>query len=164
MIDVYAAGNDGAHCHSITNVKHFVFYWTKMPEDYIGVDNFWSIGAFKHFVAYLVRSFGHPGGYLKKSKVSINRNSNIKFETESVLLSCFAVLFLQFFGSDFGCSCTGQFTSNTNTFFFTEERSSTPWVTSGIVPISLGPLQSVYSQKVQVQNTQNGPVWSGLED
>ena len=61
MFDVYAASNDGAHCHSITNVKRLKI---KMSQRDIGVEHFRNIGTIKHF--YLVASFGHAGGYLKE--------------------------------------------------------------------------------------------------
>jgi hypothetical protein len=44
-----------------------VFYLKrKMSQFYIGAADFRNIGAIKHFLSYLVGSFGHKGGDLKE--------------------------------------------------------------------------------------------------
>ena len=96
MFDVYADGNDGAHCHSITNVNirdSSVILKRKMSQRYIDAEHFRNIGAIKHFMAYLVGSFGQPGGYLKEIDISINESEVLNLK----LKAC--------------CCCVSQFCS-----------------------------------------------------
>ena len=66
MFDVYAAGKVGVHCHSTV-----CYIEKKMLQRYIDAVHFRNIGVIKHFMAYLVESFGHPGGDLKEIESEI---------------------------------------------------------------------------------------------
>ena len=64
-----------------------------MSQHYIDAVHFRNIGAIKHFMAYLVGLFGHPGGDFKEIKSKYKLKVKYIFETESVMFSCVAVLF-----------------------------------------------------------------------
>ena len=113
-----------------------VFYLKrKLSQRYFGAAHFRNIGAIKHFTAYLIGSFGHTGGDLKEIERKHKSKVKYKFQTESVQLFV-AVLFLEFFGPDFGCSCTGPVASNTTKHTtYSPLRINSTWVSRKYVNV-----------------------------